>query len=165
MDKTYLIQEEPRGPSQLIEIPITANGLSNIQFPDIPELRNQIDQTVIIKAIRCIPAAVLSNAPSTGNAVAPNTELIKMTVVLYSQGWEKGKNIPINTLIDTFIEGSGTPWKDRTTQLANWRNLDFNKCQVKFSNGTVSAGSPYSVILEVEYVKLDKNGDEIVGPS
>lgn len=164
-DKVYLIQEEPRGPSMLVEIPITANGLSNVQFPDVPELRNQIDQKIIIKAIRVIPPAVLSNAPLTGNAVAPLTETVKQTLILYSQGWEKGKNIPVNTLIDTFIEGTGTPWKNRSTQLANWENLDWNKSQVKFANGTVSAGAPYSLLVEVEYVKLNKDGEEIVGPS
>lgn len=164
-ERLYLIQEEPRGPSMLIEVPITANGLTNVQFPDVPELRNQTDQTIVIKAIRVIPPAVLTNGPLSGNAVAPITELVKQTLIIYSQGWEKGKNIPMGSLIDIFVEGTGTPWKNRSTQLANWRNVDWNKSQLRFANGTVSAGTPYSVILEVEYIKLNKEGEEIVGPS
>lgn len=163
-NKVFLVQEEPRGPSQTIEINVTTNGISQVAFPDVPELRNQIDQAVIIKALRCIPDSVLTNAPVSGFAVAPLTELQKISLILYCEGWQKGKNIPILTLVDTFTEASGIPWKDRTTQLANWENVDWNKSTLQFSNGQVSAGQPYTVLLEVEFVKINKNGDEIVGP-
>lgn len=164
-NRTYLVQEEPRGPSQLIEIPVITNGLGDIAFPDVPELRNQTDQKIIIKAIRCIPDSILTNAPISGNVVAPLAELQKISLVIYSEGWLKGKNIPICTLIDTFTEASGIPWRDRTTQLANWENVDWNKCKLEYSNGTVTAGVPYTVILEVEYLKLDISGHEIIGPA
>lgn len=164
-NKTFLVQEEPRGPSQLVEIPVTANGATKVTIPDQPNLRNQLDQKIVIKALRVIPATVLTNAPQNGNAVSPLAELQKAVLTLYCEGWEKGQNIPLCTLIDTFTEASGIPWKDRTTQLSNWENVDWNKSSINYANGTSSAGQPYTFVLEVEYVKIDKYGNEIVGPS
>lgn len=173
--KMVLVQEEPRGPSQLIEIPVTANGLSKITFPDIANLRNQSDQIIIIKAIRLITDDVLSNAPTIGGINAPYTELIKISLVLYCEGWEKAQLLPILTLNDMFTEGSGVPYRQLQTKFDSWRNLDWNKSFMQYSNGTVTAGSPYTVILDVEYVKMmkEKNDQgietgrliEIVGPA
>src|SRR5215831_15291027 len=78
-----LVQEEPRGPSQLIEIPVGSNGLTKVQIPDIQQLRSQIGQTIIIKAIRLITANVITNAPTVGGIVAPIAELRKLTLTLY----------------------------------------------------------------------------------
>lgn len=164
-DRMMLVQEEPRGPSQVIEIPVTANGQTRIQIPDQPNLRNQTDQTIVIKALRVIPPTILTNAPFGGQATSPLTELVKASVTLYCEGWEKGQTIPLCTLIDTFTEGSGVPFKDRTTQLANWLNVDWNKSYIQFANTTSSAGQPYAFLLEVEYVKLNKDFKEIIGPS
>lgn len=165
-NKTFLVQEEPRGPSQLIEIPVTANGISKVVIPDQPNLRNQIDQKIIIKALRVIPDTVLTNAPQDGNANATLAELQKCSLILYCEGWEKGQNIPLLTLVDTFTEASGIPWHNRTMQFANWENVDWNKSSIVYANGTGgSAGQPYTFVLEVEYVKIDKDGNEIVGPS
>lgn len=167
--RLILVQEEPRGPSQLIEIPVTANGLSKINLPDIANLRNQDDQIIVIKALRLITPSVLTNGPVTGAVNAPLTELQKISFVLYSEQWEKGQYIPALTLNDMFTEGSGEPWRNKTTKLDSWRNLDWNKCFMQYSNGTVTAGTPYCVILEVEYVKLRRLTDgklvEIIGPA
>jgi len=165
IERMVLVQEEPRGPSQLIEIPVITNGLGQIQIPQLQNLQNDTDQKVIIKAMRCIPPTVLTNAPNSGNAVAPLTELQKISLVLYCEGWIKGQNIPILTLVDTFTEGSGIPYRNRSVQLSNWQNIDWNKSFLQYSNGTVTAGVPYTVLLEVEYVKLDKSGNVIIGPS
>lgn len=167
--RLVLVQEEPRGPSQVIEVPVTANGLSKINFPDIANLRNQDDQIIVIKALRLITPSVLTNGPVSGLANAPLTELQKISLVLYSEQWEKGQYIPVLTLNDMFTEGSGEPWKDRTTKLDNWRNLDWNKCFAQYSNSTVTAGTPYCLLFEVEYVKLRRLTDgslqEIIGPA
>lgn len=162
-DKMILVTEEPRGASQLIEVPVTANGLGKVQLPVVQQLQNDTTQKVIIKAIRVVPVSVLSNAPTQGGANAPLTELVKMTLTLYSQGWEKGQLIPVASLIDVFIEGSGTPWKAKTARLDDWTNVDWNKSFLQFANGTVSAGAAYTVIFEVEYQRLDMNGQPMNG--
>ena len=159
-----LVQEEPRGASQLIEIPVAGN-LTKVVIPVIQQLQNNTDQRVIIKALRLITADVLSNAPTQGGANAPTTELVKLSLTLYAEGWEKGQLIPLLSLNDMFTEGSGTPTRLRTTKLDNWQNVDWNKSFLQFSNGTAPVGAPYTVILEAEYLRLDKAGRPIVGPA
>jgi hypothetical protein len=175
--KTFLVQEEPRGPSMLIEIlKPAATVTSQLVLPDVPQLRNQEDQTIIIKAMRIIPDAALSFSPTLGVIVSPLTELVKMTLTLFSEQWNKGQQIPIVELIDIFIEGSGIPWRNRTAQFANWQNVDWNKSFITYSNGTGgSIAGTYAVLLEVEYVKMKMIKDaagkptgewqEIIGPS
>lgn len=163
--KTYLIQEEPRGPSQLIEVQVTANGLSEIEFPTIPNLQNNTQQNIVIKAMRVIPAEVLVAGPLSGAGTAPLTELVKMSLNIYCEGWLKAQNIPMLTLVDTFIEGTGIPYRNRTMQFANWQSVTWEKTKLEYSNGQFSAGAPYTVLLEVEYVKYNQNGIQIIGPS
>lgn len=164
MDKILLVQEEPRGPSMLIETPITNNGTSQLALPLVQQLQTSPDQTVIIKGIRLVTAAELTNSPTLGNPVAPLTELQKISLILYSNGWEKGQLIPLLSLNNTFTEGSGIPWRDKSTKLANWKAVDWNKSKFVYSNGTVSAGSPYDIVLEVEYIRFDANGNVVDGP-
>lgn len=160
-----LFQDEPRGPSQLIEIPVRAQVVSKVTIPDIQQLRSMVGQVIIIKALRLITASVLANAPTVGGVNAPDTELVKISLVLYCEGWEKAQLIPIFTLNDMFTEGSGTPWRAKTTRFDNWKNVDWSKSFLQYSNGTPSSGAAYTVILEAEYVKLDAQGNEIIGPS
>lgn len=163
-----LLQEEPRGASQLIEIPV-AGALTKVVIPVVQQLQNNTDQIVVIKALRLITDAVLTNAPTQGGINAPVGEITKMTLTIYSEGWEKGNLIPLATLNDIFTEGSQIPWRQRTMRLADWANVDWNKSFLQFANGTVPAGAPYTVILEAEYIRFrrDTGGQliPIVGPS
>lgn len=156
-----LVQDEPRGASQLIEVAVFTAGTTKIVLPVIQNLQNQVDVTVVIKALRVIPDTVLALAPTLGGANATLAELQKLSLVLYSQEWEKGQLIPLLTLVDTFTEGSGIPWRARTTRFDNWRNVNWGKSYILYSNGSSAAGTPYNVIFEAEYVKFDKNGNEI----
>jgi len=170
-----LVQEEPRGPSQIIEVTPLANGLSKVNFPDVSNLRNEADQIIIIKAMRVVVPGVLNIAPVSGNPVAPLTELQKCSAVLYCEGWLKGNYIPLLEMNDLFIEGSGIPYRNRTMKLDSWKNLDWSKSFIEFSNGTVTVGVPYTFVFEVEYVKMryeiaadgTKTGNlvEIIGPA
>lgn len=160
-----LVMEEPRGPSQLIEVPVITAGTSKVQFPDIQNLRSQIGQNIIIKAMRLITPSVLPIASTSGFANAPLAELQKLCVVIYCEGWEKGQLIPILTLNDMFTEASGEPFRYQKMRFANWKNVDWSKTFLQYSNGTVSVGTPYAVMFDVEYVKLDAQNKEIVGPS
>lgn len=148
-----LVQEEPRNASQTVEVPITANGVTRVQIPDIQQLRSQGDQIIVIKGIRLITPAVLTNAPISGFTVSPLTELQKISLTLYSDGWERGQLIPLLVLNDLFTEGSGIPYRQNPTKFSNWKNVDWSKSYLQFSNGTVSAGANYAVCFDVEYMK------------
>lgn len=154
-----LIQQEPRGPSELVEVAIPTTAGSRVNFPDIPQLRSQPDQDVIIKAVRVITDQVLTTGPSLGLTNAPKAELQKIAVVFYSEGWEKGHLIPALTLNDmaNFDTTTPIPFKQGgTTYFDNWKNVDWPKSYLQFA--AAPASTPYEVILEVEYVRLNKNG-------
>lgn len=164
-----LVTQEPRGPSQLIEIPIPAQAVQRVALPDVQQLRSMVGQIIIIKALRLISAKVLATAPTLGLTNAALAELKKISLVLYSEGWEKGELIPILTLNDMAdtdsANASTVPFRNATTRFNDWKNVDWSKSYLQYSNGTPSSGAAYSVLIEAEYIKLDSNGREIVGPS
>lgn len=159
-----IVQEEPRGPSEIIEIPI-ASGATRVTLPDVPQLRNQGDQVVIIKSIRLITAKVLTNAPTLGTAVTPLADLKKISLILYSNGWEKGHLIPVLVLNDVADADSTSattiPYRSKTTRLSNWQDVDWNKSALQFSAGTSAAGAS-ALVLEVEYIRYQKQGGNLV---
>lgn len=161
-DKLIFVQEAPRGPSQLIEIPVTVNGVQRVNFPDVQQLRSLVNQRIIVKEMRLITVDTLTNAPIGGQVTAPTAELQKMTLVIYCEGWEKAQLMPIMILND--VENTA-PHRFSPTRFNNWANVDWSKSFIQYSNGTVSAGVPYAVMIDVVYEKLDASGKEIIGPS
>lgn len=159
------VQEEPRGASELMEVAVPAQvpGVTKQRLPDQQDLRSTVNEVVVVKSIRVITADVLAISPLLGLTVAPLTELQKMSLTLYSDGWEKGQLIPVLSLVDIFTEASGVPWKNRPTRLNDWQKVDWPKSFITYSNGTAAVGAPYAVLFEIEYIKFDKNGNELKG--
>jgi len=157
-----LVQEEPRGASELIEIAV-ASGATQVTLPDVPQLRNQGDQVIVIKSIRLITAKVLSNAPTLGTATTSLTDLKKMSLILYSQGWEKGHLIPLLVLNDVCDSDSTAattiPYRTSSTRLNDWTDVDWNKSKLMFSSGTSASGAS-ACLLEVEYQRFQKSGGQ-----
>lgn len=172
-DRVILVQEEPRGPSQLVEIPVPRSGITKLQFPDVQQLRSDQTQQIVIKAIRLITLDFLTNGMISAGVNAPVTELQKMSVVLYCEGWEKGQLIPILTFNDGTFAGSTFPHVYHKMRFNNWESVDWSKSYVQFANGTSSvAETPYNIILDVEYTRFKlqmingvKNYVEIIGPN
>lgn len=164
-DTIILVQDEPRGPSQLVEVVVPVNGRGSVVFPDIQQLRSLTTQRIVIKAMRVITDDVLTNGPLTGNPTAPVAELQKMSLIIYCEGWQKAQYLPILTLNDMAQPTSAASHRYHQTRFNNWENVDWSKTLLQFSNGTVSAGAPYVVLIDVEYIKLDASGKEIIGPS
>lgn len=160
-----MLQDEPRGPSVTVEIDVTEDGRQRIPLPDIAQLRSTIDQKIVIKGIRLITDEVLVRSVLSGNPTAPATELQKMTITLYAEGWEKGQTIPLLTLNDMHFVLGTAPFRYSATYFDNWVNVDWPKSYLQLANGTLTAGAPYTVMLDVLYVKLDAAGREIKGPS
>jgi len=159
---TLLVMEEPRGPSQLIEIQVPAQIISVVKIPVIQNLQNQTDQIVILKALRVIPDSILTNGPTSGLVNATLAELQKISLVLESQQWLKGQLIPLCTLIDTFTEGTGIPFSTRTKRFDSWKDVNWGDSFLQYSNGTPSSGAAYAVIFEAEYQKFKKVGNDLV---
>lgn len=164
-----LVQEEPRGPSQLVEISVPTNGSQKIKLPDVQQLRSQEGQIIIIKGIRLISFKVLARGMTLNAVNAPLAELQKISLTIYSEQWEKGQMIPLLTLNDMADADSTAattiPYRNKATKFNSWRNVDWAQSFLLYSNGTVSANAPYVVMLDVDYIKLDAKGNPIIGPS
>jgi hypothetical protein len=166
MDSIIMVQEEPRGPSQLVEVIIDVNARSKFPFPDQQQLRSLIDQNVIVKGMRLITSDVLANGPITGAANATLAELQKISLVIYAEGWEKATNMPVLPLNDVATPAGTFPYRDHATRFNNWARVDWSKSYILFSNGSGgAAGAPYCLMLDVEYQKLGDDGAPIIGPS
>lgn len=161
------IQDEPRGPSILVEIPVSTTG-QKVKLPDVQQLRSQGEQVIVIKAIRLITPKILSAGILLGLPNAPLVELQSMSLTIYSQQWLKGENIPILTFND-FVDADSAnattiPYRNKTTRLNNWRNVDWAQSFLLFANGFTPTPS-YVVLLDVEYIKLNAKGEIIDTPS
>lgn len=155
-----LIQEEPRNPSILIEVTIP-NGASKVQLPDVQQLRSDNDTKVIVKALRLITPKVLARGVLVNAVNAAVADLQKMTLTLYSEGWERAQNIPVLLLNDVNdSDGAAAttiPYRNVATKFANWKRVDWPKSFIQFTNGQ-SASQACVLILECEYIKLDAQG-------
>ncbi len=164
-DRIILVQEEPRGPSQLMEVQVILNGEGKVTLPVLATLRNDTSQKIIIKGIELVTLETLARGPITGLANAPLAELQKLSLVLYSQGWLKGLNIPLLKMNPVATPGGTFPHMYERTRFDNWTQVDWEQSYIQYSNGSVSAGSPYCVIFEIQYLKLNAAGNEINGIS
>lgn len=159
------MQEEPRGPSILLEIPVATNGQQRVPIPDIAQLRSTTSTQVVVKGIRLISAEVLTNGVISSSPTSPAAELAKMTLTIYSEGWEKGQTIPILTFNDMEFTVGAIPFRRSPTMLDNWVAVDWPKSYIQYANGTTSAGAPYVVLLDIQYLRLNNSGNEISGPT
>lgn len=160
-----LIKEEPRGPSQLVELVVSANGSSRVPFPDVQQLRSQVGQNVIIKTIRLITLDVATFGTITGQPNAPLAELKKASLVLYCEGWEKAQYIPLLVLNDVATPAGTFGYRNNASDFNDWQNVDWSKSYIQYANTQVSAGAPYCFIFDIVYQKLNANGGTIIGPS
>lgn len=159
---SVIVQEEPRGPSVLIEIGVPNNGMQRVPLPDIAQLRSTTDLKIVIKGMRLISSNVLAGGIITAAVTAPDSELQKIALTLYAEGWEKGQTIPIVTMNDMVTP---LPYRWNPTKFSNWVNVDFPKSYLQFANGQFSAGAPYVVLIDVEYVRLNAQNLLVTGPA
>lgn len=174
-DRVVLVQEEPRGPSQLLELLVNVDGAQRIPFPDNQQLRSDTENVVVIKAVRLITNDTLIGGILNQAVTAPQSELIKIALVIYCEGWEKAQYLPVNTLNDMSLSGGANPHRYQGTKFNNWMNVDWTKSFLQYVNGSSSlgAGTPYVVMFDIEYVKMgvinnpdgSKSYFERVGPS
>lgn len=164
MEPKIIFQEEPRGPSVLLEIRVAENGLQRVPFPDTNQLKTTPDRVIVMKMMRLITPDVAVGGVLKAGVTSPLTELQKMFVTIYCDGWEKATSIPILTLNDTMIPAGLIPGRQRQTNFDDWKGISWDKTYLQFANGQVSANAPYVVLFDIQYVKLDVKGQQIVGP-
>lgn len=165
MNNVIIAQASPRPASQLIEIPVPVGAGNRVNIPDIQQLRSLPSLIVVLKAIRLISPDVLTHGVISGTANATLAELRKMTLVLYCEGWEKAQYIPVLTLND--MQGTNTGAQGAhnfaLTQFDDWQAVDWTKSYLQYANGQLPAGTPYVVMFDVQYLRLDTKGLVIEG--
>lgn len=167
MDRVLLVAEEPRNASELVEVPVTTSGTFRVAFPDNQQLRSLVDRDVRIQGMRLITPEVLSFAPINGARNAPQTEIVKCVMVLYSEQWEKAHYVPLFTLNDCASDNGGFPRRYHATKFASWADVDWGKSYILYANGSGGSnigGGAYTFLFDVEYVKLNAAGQPIKGP-
>ncbi len=163
-DAVILVQEEPISCFDIIETIIDGNGLYSFNLEENQQLRSDVDQTVIVKGIRVTIPGKLTNGPISGKPIAPLSELKKITVTLYAGGWQRIHNMPILDWNDVSDTANDAPFRYHPTKFNDIRKIDWKKSYFLYSGGTGgTAGTPYCVMLEVEYVRLNADGTEYKG--
>ena len=162
-----LVKEEPISCLELVETQVTSDldGQYTVQLPDSQQLRSDQDQTIIVKAIQVTSPEVLTNGVISGLATSPVTEMQKISLVLYSMGWERVHYLPLLRMNDVSTPGGAAPHRYYGTRFNDLQKVDWPKSFFKYSGGTggvVSADTPYCIMLTVEYVKLIKVGNQLI---
>lgn len=138
---------------ELVELPIPAGSTGRITFPTVPQLRNQANQYIVLKGIQIYTVNDYANS-QLNNSIAgiALTEVPKCVLVLYVNGEESIKMIPLGRLIQNI---SGTISYYNETYFDDLTNVDFDKSYVQFS--AASAGTPYVIPFGIEYIRYTKN--------
>lgn len=165
MDNIILVQEQPINQWELVEVPVIVNGVGRVAIPDQPMLKSWDEHMVVIKAIEIITAKTLSHAPIGGQVAATRAELIKCSLVLYSDGWEMEHFLPLQRLICVHDADATTattnPFMNNPTRFEDLKKVDWTKSYVQYSNGQVSANVPYAFLFGVQYLVFDSTGKRI----
>lgn len=139
---------------QLVELPIPANSsASKFPYPDIPQLRDDTTQDIIIAGLQIY---TIENAPKTpnGNTVGTTAQLVNLFLTLYIDGEESVNLIPVMNLQNIF--GPTTAG----TSMQTFERLKTDYLKVDWNKSYYSVGTPYlnnaafSVLLSVYYKKL-----------
>lgn len=130
---------------------IQSGAPTKVMFPDLPNLRNQTDQAIVIKDVEIFTATVMPTTPN-GATNAPIAELKKGVLVLYNNGEESIYRIPLLKL--NRINDLTNPFQEQFESLDDLRNVDWAKSYVLFSSAPAS--TPYSIVFGVSYLKLAK---------
>lgn len=142
---------------EIVELTINANQNGRFYFDTQPQLRNQADQIIIIRGIQLYLATTYPFSQVT-NTVAGVTaaEAIKAVLVLYVNGEESIKNIPLPQLNN--INDVASPFQQEIQVFADLQNVDFAKSYVQFS--AAAAGAPYVIPFGISYTRLKRNPEE-----
>lgn len=142
---------------EIVELTVDANQSGRFYFETQPQLRNQSDQTIIIKGIKCYLDTVYSNSQQTPSVVGfAGTELPKAALTLYINGQENVKTIPLAELVN--INDGTNPFQENIEPFADLNNVDWAKSYVQFS--AAAAGAPYVIPIGVTYLRLLRNPND-----
>lgn len=143
---------------ELVELVIPAGSTGNrFPYPDIPQLRDDTTQDIIIRSLRSYTVETMPLS-AQGNAVSTTAQLLNCFLVLYINGEESMRLIPLiqlNTLAQSASNGT-TIYQQDETEVENLQ-VDWNKSYIQMATPPGTVGAPnaqFSIMLGVSYKKL-----------
>jgi hypothetical protein len=143
---------------ELVELIIPAGSTgTRFPYPDIPQLRDDTTQDIIICGLETFSVEALPLAPS-GNTVADFAQLQNSFLTLYVEGEESVRQVPFIRL-NPMRQASGTGGTLNVVERlpVEYLKVDWNKTYLQAAAPFGTTGSPntqFSVMLGVWYKKL-----------
>lgn len=141
---------------ELVEltVPVGIAAGNRVPFNTIPQLRNQANQTITIKDIATYLVTSYGHS-QVNNTVAgmPAAELPKCVLVLYVNGEESIKMIPLAELLH--VNDATNPFQENWYPFDDLTNVDWDKSYVQFN--AAAAGTPYVIPFGIRYIRFMKN--------
>lgn len=135
-----------------IDLPILSTYPGNkIQFPDIPELRSDVDKDAVIFSMQTYMDVITPNT-FNGNPVATWAQLQNAVLTLYVIGVEQQFNIPLPRLLNMqTADAADTEWWSREPFVFSPERVDWTKSTIQACTGQLADDTSYSFYFEVEY--------------
>lgn len=151
---------------ELIEIIIEPGTTGNtFAIEDIPQLRDDTDQDIIIVGIETYSSETLPLSPA-GNGVATMAQLENMYLTLYIEQEESIFRLPMPRLQPIWESNTaGTLQGGQTTLSLECLKVTWNKSYLTFGEAFAADVLPISVLIGVWYKKLDPGMWEVLKKS
>lgn len=141
---------------ELVELTIPTNRAGRFNFVTQPQLRSQPDQIIYVTGIEVYPDVVYSNSQVTAATPGvPVTELIKAVLVLYVNGEESIKMIPLPQLSHVNNTNQPSIFQQEIQTFATLENVAWEKSYVQFS--VAAAGATYVIPFGITYIRQQRD--------
>lgn len=131
---------------ELIELPIPANPTATrFNFPDIPQLRDDSTQDIVVRAIDTYDVVAMPLTPN-GNLVASLAQILNTFLVLYIRGEEAVHWVPLARMLTIFQNGAGG------TQQAVFEQTLTDNLKVDWTKSYLWAAAPYGTVSAFSFV-------------
>lgn len=150
--------QDMRKRHELVELIIPAGSTgTRFPYPDIPQLRDDTTQDIIICGIETVSAEVMPLS-ANGNAVASFAQLQNSFLTLYIESEESMRQIPLVRL-DPFFQAlsTGPTFAVPDPLKTEYLKVDWNKSYIQAATpfGTTEApNEQFSIMLLVWYKKM-----------
>jgi hypothetical protein len=139
---------------ELVELVIPANNTAlRIPFPDIPQLRSDVTEDVIVRALETYSAESMPN-DYNNNPLLTMAQLQKCFLTLYIQQEESIFRMPLIKILNIYNAASATAYF-YTDELVQFENLmvDWTKSYITLASSLANGGL-IVLMLGVSYQRL-----------
>jgi hypothetical protein len=151
---------------ELVELIIPAGSTgTRFPYPDIPQLRDDTTQDIIVCGLETWSIDALPLTPTT-NVNATYLQLANSFLTLYIEGEESVRQLPfINLNHMRQAAAAGTTFNAIDRLKTEYLKIDWNKTYLQAATPFGTAGAPnpqFSVLLGVSYKKLPSGAWEVM---